>query len=123
MLVAGNSSAGTIFSFGFMILPAFVIIMADGILEINMYGYYSDTSDIMSKIYILGIENICSKDSLLYIAFAVIMFFVNLWLYKIRKLENYDETVAYAPLKWVFVYTVAVCFGYLDILQFTAFGV
>jgi hypothetical protein len=121
MLVAGNSSAGTIFSFGFMILPAFVIIMADGILEINMYGYYSDTSDIMSKIYILGIENICSKDSVLYIAFAVIMFFVNLWLYKIRKLENYDETVAYAPLKWVFVYTVAVCFGYLGYITIYSF--
>jgi hypothetical protein len=58
------------------------------------------------------VDYVWDKASIAYIIIIVVLFILNIWLYNIRNLENYDEVVAFAPLRSVFMYTVAVCFGY-----------
>ncbi len=120
MFLAGSVASGAIFTIAFMILPFFVIQMCDYIARGNVYGYgyYDHTSDILNHIYLCGIDDMWSKRSILYIVVIAVLFLINLLLYKIRKLENYDEVVAFSPLKNVFMYSVAVCFGYLGYLFF-----
>lgn len=111
VMISGNTIAAYIFSAAFMILPAFVISMIEVILNSNLYGY-SNTEwyELYSKIY-LSFEQIWGKESLLYIIIIAVLVVVTYFLYKNRKLENYDEIVAFKFLRPVFMYTVAVCFG------------
>lgn len=112
-MISGNTIAALVFSAGFMLIP-YLFIMATGyIFAGNLYGYYDDFYSYVNYLYLLGIENVCSKKSLLYIAASIIFIALSYLLYKKRQLENYDEVVAFPRLRPVFMYLTAICFGLL----------
>ncbi len=118
MLISGNTVAGYLFSLGFIILPGFAVTFTEAILSTNVFGFLRFEKDIINFIYLTFIDEVCTWKSLWYIALIIILFFVCIWLYRIRRLENYDEIVAFNPLKIVFMYTVAICFGYFGYVIF-----
>ena len=112
-VISGSTVASVVFSCGFIILPGFIIATTEAILNENLYGFigtnYSEF--IFEYIYLMNIDEVWSYTSLWYIAAIVIISAIGLVLYKIRKLENYDEVVAFKYLRIAFVYVLAVCFG------------
>lgn len=112
MLISGNTIAAYLFSFGFIILPAFAVEMTESILIRNLFGFWHYMRNLLDYIYLGTINRVCTLNSLLYIVLIIVLFVLCIWLYRIRRLENYDELVAFKPLKIVFMYTVAICFGY-----------
>ncbi len=111
-MLTGNTAAAYVFTPGFIILPYFAEAVVKAILDSNLYGYDSSGTYFSNVFYVVGINNMCSHKSLIYIATIVVLLFVNLGLYSIRSIENYEEIVAFKILRPVFMYTVAVCFGF-----------
>lgn len=112
VMITGNTIAAYVFSAGIMIFPAFLISITDYILHNNLYGYTSDLSGLYEKIYLMGIDNIWSKSSVLYIIIILILLAASWILYKIRELESCEEIVVFKHLRPVFMYAAALCFGY-----------
>ncbi|MGN1318995.1 MAG: hypothetical protein ACI4VF_08240, partial [Lachnospirales bacterium] len=110
-IIAGNLVTAYVFTLGFTILPAFLYGMIEYLFDTNLYGYAYTTDYLIEKIYIAGLENMWDKSSLWYILIAIVLFFVSLILYKIRKLEYFDEIVVFKALRYVFVITVTACFS------------
>lgn len=111
-MISGNTVAAYIFSIGFMALPGFVLYFTQCILNINLYGFNGYLEGyIYNYIYITGVNDMWSYKSLWYVMLIAVLFVLTYVLYKIRKLENYDDIVVFKYLKPVFMYTVAVCFG------------
>lgn len=110
-VLSGNLIAVYIFGGGFVILPYFLLIMANEIFSQNVYGFVEYGYDIMQYIYIMGMYTMWAKRSVIYIAIAGILFIVSLVLYNMRNMENYGEIVAFKPLKPILMYFMAVCFG------------
>lgn len=112
-VISGSTVASVVFSFGFIILPGFIIATTENILNENLYGFigthYSDF--IFKYIYLMSVDEVWSYTSLWYIAAIIIISATGLVLYKVRNLENYDEVVAFKYLRIAFVYVLAVCFG------------
>lgn len=111
-MISGNTVAAYIFSIGFMALPGFVLYFTQWVLNINLYGFNGYPEGyIYNYIYITGVNDMWSYKSLWYVVLIAVVFVVTYILYKIRKLENYDDIVVFKYLKPVFMYTLAVCFG------------
>ena len=111
-MISGNTVATYIFSIGFMALPGFVLYFTQWILNINLYGFNGYLEGyIYNYIYITGVNDMWSYKSLWYVVLIAVLFVITYVLYKIRKLENYDDIVVFKYLKPVFMYTLAVCFG------------
>ena len=112
-MLSGNTIATYVFTVGFIVLPFAIETMSNYILEANLYGFApSDYTAISEKLYIYGIDKMCSSKSIVYIVIIVVLLFVNMWLYKIRNIESYEEIIAFKPLRPVFMYAVAVFFGF-----------
>ena len=95
-----------------MALPGFVLYFTQWILNINLYGFNGYLEGyIYNYIYITGVNDMWSYKSLWYVVLIAVVFVITYVLYKIRKLENYDDIVVFKYLKPVFMYTLAVCFG------------
>lgn len=112
-MLSGNTIATYVFTGGFIVLPFAIETIGKYILEENLYGFTANSYvTISNKLYVYGIDNMCSKKSLIYIGIIVILLFVNMWLYKIRSIESYEEIIAFKALRPVFMYAVAVFFGF-----------
>lgn len=112
VMISGNTIAAFVFAGGIMVFPAFLIGILYYIFNNNLYGHSSDILRFYEKIYLMGIDNIWGKGSVLYIIIILILLAVNWILYKIRELECCEEIVVFKHLRPVFMYTAAICFGY-----------
>lgn len=112
-MVSGNIIAAYTFGFGCIVLPYFLINIINFIFTQNIYGFSSYSLDIIYYIYLTGIHDVFNIKSLVYIVLTLIMLVLSVILYRNRKLENYGEIVVFKYLKPVFMYTVAVIFGFL----------
>lgn len=112
VMITGNTIAAYVFSSGILIFPAFFISITDYVLHNNLYGYTSDLSGLIEKIYLIGIDNVWSKGSVSYIVIILILLAASWILYKIRELESCEEIVVFKHLRPVFMYAAALCFGY-----------
>lgn len=110
-VLSGNLISTYVFGGGFIALPYFILSMANEIFSKNVYGFVDYDEGIMQYIYIMGIDEMWAKRSVIYITIAVALFIISLVLYKLRNMENYGEVVAFKPLKPILMYFVAVCFG------------
>lgn len=110
-VLSGNLISTYVFGGGFVALPYFILSMANEIFSKNVYGFVDYDEGIMQYIYIMGIDEMWAKRSVIYIAIALALFVISLVLYKLRNMENYGEVVAFKPLKPILMYFVAVCFG------------
>lgn len=110
-VLSGNLISTYVFGGGFVALPYFILSMANEIFSKNVYGFVNYDEGIMQYIYIMGIDEMWAKRSVIYIAIALALFVISLVLYKLRNMENYGEVVAFKPLKPILIYFVAVCFG------------
>lgn len=112
-MVSGNTIASYVFTGGIIILPLYLAEMWEMLLSRNLYGYSSNRAmvDFVNQLYIMGIDNMWSKSSLLYILLAVVLAVVALWLYKIRGIERSGEIVAFKPLKYAFMAVTTLCLG------------
>lgn len=110
-VLSGNLISTYVFGGGFVALPYFILSMANEIFSKNVYGFVNYDEGIMQYIYIMGIDEMWAKRSVIYIAIALALFVISLVLYKLRNMENYGEVVAFKPLKPILMYFVAVCFG------------
>lgn len=110
-VLSGNLISTYVFGGGFVALPSFILSMANEIFSKNVYGFVDYDEGIMQYIYIMGIDEMWAKRSVIYITIAVALFIISLVLYKLRNMENYGEVVAFKPLKPILMYFVAVCFG------------
>ena len=110
-VLSGNLISTYVFGGGFIALPYFILSMANEIFSKNVYGFVDYDEGIMQYIYIMGIDEMWAKRSVIYIAIALALFIISLVLYKLRNMENYGEVVAFKPLKPILMYFVAVCFG------------
>ena len=110
-VLSGNLISTYVFGGGFVALPYFILSMANEIFGKNVYGFVDYDEGIMQYIYIMGIDEMWAKRSVIYIAIALALFVISLVLYKLRNMENYGEVVAFKPLKPILMYFVAVCFG------------
>lgn len=110
-VLSGNLISTYVFGGGFIALPYFILSMANEIFSKNVYGFVDYDEGIMQYIYIMGIDEMWAKRSVIYIAIALALFVISLVLYKLRNMENYGEVVAFKPLKPILMYFVAVCFG------------
>lgn len=110
-VLSGNLISTYVFGGGFVALPYFILSMANEIFSKNVYGFVDYDEGIMQYIYIMGIDEMWAKRSVIYITIAVALFIISLVLYKLRNMENYGEVVAFKPLKPILMYFVAVCFG------------
>lgn len=110
-VLSGNLISTYVFGGGFVALPSFILSMANEIFSKNVYGFVDYDEGIMQYIYIMGIDEMWAKRSVIYIAIALALFVISLVLYKLRNMENYGEVVAFKPLKPILMYFVAVCFG------------
>ena len=111
-MISGSTVAAYIFTMGFIALPGFAVYVAQYILDINLYGFDGNFNGfIYNYIYIAGVNDMWSYKSLWYVVLIAVIFVSSYILYKIRKLENYDDIVVFKYLKPVFMYTAAVCFG------------
>lgn len=117
-MIAGNIVAAYVFEFGFAILPFFFWGMLDYLFSVNLYGYVNNTYEFIEKIYITGVENMWSTDSLLLVAIAVVIFAVSFVLYKKRQLEYFDEIVVFKVLRYAFVIVVTCCFSMFSVYLF-----
>ena len=112
-MLSGNTIAAYVFTGGFIVLPFAIETISKYVLESNLYGFTpSNYTAISEKLYIYGIDKMCSPKSFVYICMIVILFFVNMWLYKIRSIESYEEIISFKALRPVFMYVVAVFFGF-----------
>ncbi len=113
-MLSGNTIASYVFAGGFIVLPFAIETICNYVLEANLYGFTASSyTAISGKLYIYGIDKMCSSKSLVYIVMLVVLFFVNKWLYKIRSIESYEEIIAFKVLRPIFMYAVAVFFGLL----------
>lgn len=110
-VLSGNLISTYVFGGGFVALPYFILSMANEIFSKNVYGFVDYDEGIMQYIYIMGIDEMWAKRSVIYITIAVALFIISLVLYKLRNMENYGEVVAFKSLKPILMYFVAVCFG------------
>lgn len=110
-VLSGNLISTYVFGGGFIALPYFILSMANEIFSKNVYGFVDYDEGIMQYIYIMGIDEMWAKRSVIYITIAVALFIISLVLYKLRNMENYGEVVAFKSLKPILMYFVAVCFG------------
>lgn len=110
-VLSGNLISTYVFGGGFIALPYFILSMANEIFSKNVYGFVNYDEGIMQYIYIMGIDEMWAKRSVIYITIALALFVISLVLYKLRNMENYGEVVAFKPLKPILMYFVAVCFG------------
>lgn len=123
-MISGNTIAAYIFSFGFMILPAYVIYVFEYICSKYIYGYCYSIDEIIQKLYIVGINYMWSINSIWYIVLIIVLAVIGYIAYIYRPLENYDEIVTFKWLRPVFMYVVAICFGFFgcaileDLLEF-----
>lgn len=111
VMISGNTIAAYLFSIAAVIFPSFVYYITNYILTNNLYGFSGIDPKIMDYIYISDVKSMWSYDSIWYVILIVILFFGCMKLYEIRKLENYDEIVAFNILKPVFMFGASLCFG------------
>ena len=121
-MITGNSVASIIFTGIFAVLPACAEAFVQFFCRQNIYGYDVSSSKISQFIYVVP-SDMCAQplNILKYMIFIVVFLAASLWLYKIRKLENNGEVVAFPKLRYVFTYGVAICagaagYGYLSSL-------
>ncbi len=111
-MLSGNTIASYVFAGGFIVLPFAIETISKYVLDSNLYGFSASSyTAISEKLYIYGFDKMCSSKSLVYIVMIVVLFFINMWLYKIRSIESYEEIIAFKALRPVFMYAVAIFFG------------
>ena len=89
------------------------------VLEQIVYGAWNDglmNNDIFAPgFYIIfrtrdyAIDN--WRITALYVIPAIVMYGMAMWMYKIRRIERTGDLVIFAPLRQIFVYGFAICFG------------
>lgn len=111
-MITGNSVAAIIFTGIFAVLPVCAEAFVQFFCRQNIYGYNIASSKISEFIYVVP-SAMCEKplNILKYIIFIAAFLIIAMWLYKIRKLENNGEVVAFPILRYVFIYGVAICAG------------
>ena len=114
-MMTGSSAATLIFSFGFLILPAVLILFVQNIMDVEIYGYVYEYKDWLSKTYVSFKEEAQNERLIVYAIVSFIFIFLAYWLYKKRKLEVSGEILAFSWLKPAFIGIVAIfgsIFGY-----------
>lgn len=119
-MLTGNSVASIVFTYIFAGLP----VMAENFIKYfcaqQIYGYVSGSDELITGfLYVLPWDMCVHPLNILkYIIFAALFLAAAYWLYRIRKLENNGEVVAFAKLRPVFIYGVAICAGAVGYLYF-----
>lgn len=114
-MMTGSSAATLIFSFGFLILPAVLILFVQNIMDVEIYGYVYEYKDWLSKAYVSIGEDAQNKRFIVYAVISAVFIFFSYLLYKKRKLEVAGEILAFSWLKPAFIGIVAIfgsVFGY-----------
>lgn len=112
-IISGSTVAAYVFSFGFLILPSFTAVMIESLLQTNLYGIPSGYvfEGLLGLFYEFYFYSANFTRAIAYIAIIVVVTILNIVLYNKRRLENYDDIVAFKYLKIAFVWVLALCFG------------
>lgn len=112
LMLTGNSVAAIVFTYIFAALPAAAEDFIEIFCEMNLYGYISNRDyTIANFLYITPNKLLWPGNVIKYIVFILVLTAAAFWLYKIRKLENNGEVVAFPKLRPIFIYGVAICAG------------
>ncbi len=120
-MLTGLSSASVVLTVCFVAIPAAFEAFLKNFLTTHVYGYFKRGDFLTTKIFYLSFENILSKNILIYIALIAILLLLGYILYKYRKIECNGEVVAYAKMRPVFIYTVALFTGMASYVYFGNF--
>lgn len=112
-MFTGNTVAHLVLTYIFAVLPLLAELAIEYIMNLNLYGYVSDSSLVyMQKYLYFGVTKLLEPTSIvLYIIYTLLFFVLGYIVYKLRGLENTSEIVAFKKLKPIFIYGVSVCSG------------
>jgi len=111
-MLTGHAVAGLLLSYAIAVFPALAEAFIMEFLRQQLYGFCSDYRLAFSeKLYLAPTMLISVKNWLLYLGLSILFAVLGLVFYRIRKLENHSEVLAFPKLRPVFVYIVALCFG------------
>lgn len=107
-MMTGHPVGTLIFTGGFAVLPAIVIIFLEAFFSVEYYGYSgSNMAHILNYVYPHEEWLMTFPSYLIYIIMGAAFFVGAYFLYKYRKLENHGEVIAFSWLKPVFIGIVA----------------
>lgn len=112
-MITGNSVAGIVFTYIIAGLPILTESFIRFFCEQQLYGCSVNFNEMLTKfLYVMPYEMYNNPWNILkYIIFSLIFLAVAYGLYKIRKLENNGEIVAFPKCRPLFTYGVAACAG------------
>ena len=118
--VAGNSVAGIIFAYVLGFLPFALEFGIKEFLKIQLFGYPASGNDFIISQYIyIGANNFTQiKYILYYLILSAVFFVLGFLIYRLRNLENHSEVVAFPKIKPLFIYGVAIAFGFIGYFYF-----
>ncbi len=112
-MLTGNSIAAVVFTYSFAVLPVIAEIFVDFFCSQQLYGYKRGTNLVITDFLYVFPDGFINHPSnilkyiILILLFAILAYF----LYRIRKLENSGEVVAFPKLHPIFIYGVAIIIG------------
>jgi len=121
-MISGNSIAALIFSYIFALLPFIAEVFIRYICDLKLYGFVNDFSEPFVKFLYYSPEELYKNpvNIVKYLIYSIIFYGGAFGIYKIRKLENSTEIIAFSKLRPVFVYGVAICAGCVGYAYFNA---
>lgn len=112
-MLTGNNVAALVFAGIIAIIPLVTESFISYFLQNQLYGYSNSYDMHVSKFLYVEPNRFWqgAQNSVKYVAFSVILLVAALLLYRIRKLENNNEVLAFPKLRPIFVYLAALYIG------------
>lgn len=112
-MLTGNNVAALVLTGVIAVVPVITEEFLYYFFSQQLYGYCGNASrNVTNFLYVLPREFWLSPWNIVkYIIFALVFLAVAMWLYRIRKLENHNEVLAFPKLRPIFVYCAALYIG------------
>ncbi|MBQ7794667.1 MAG: hypothetical protein IJ366_09165 [Clostridia bacterium] len=119
-MITANVVAAIIFTYVFAVLPIACESFLAYFLDTQLYGWASDGTFLLEKLYLGPVDLLSAKNILLYTVITLALVIAGYFFYKIRSIENHSEVVAFPKLRPVFVYGAGICCGCIGFAYFNS---
>lgn len=118
-MMTGNPVGTIVFTLGFAVLPLIFTAFFQSILSHELYGFYMSNENLIINYLYVSASNIVKPEYYsVYLILSAMFLIMGFILYRIRKLENYGEVIAFSALKPVFITIVGIIASALSYTYF-----